>query len=149
VPGTNKHGAPCGSTIVNKDGLCIAHDGQTNMRALGQKGGQKPPGAKAVQAAISKEDPLRGKARVRLDEMLDSPNEQIRMRAASTLFGYGVDRPESEQQRKGWQTKNAGIPTTVLAAHMAEILDIEPGRLNLLPSPGEVYDPPEAGDETP
>jgi hypothetical protein len=139
----NRFRKRCGAWASSGSDYCPAHSGQ-NMRAVGQKGGQKSPGSKAVQAGISKDDPLRDKARDRLDEMLDSPNEQIRMRAATSLFGYGVDRPETEQQRRGWTDEKAGKPTADLLKTMKILQDAYGGQLpdKLLPSPGEIMGEP-------
>ena len=119
------------------------------MQETGSRGGRRPAGSKLLRKALGKDDPLREKARDELEQLLDDPNPQVRLRAASSLFGYGVDKPDSERRKKGWNQENAGVPITDLAARMAEILDIEPGRLNLLPSPGEVYDTEVNNDETP
>jgi hypothetical protein len=59
---------------------------------------------------------LREKARGTLQEMLESDNESTRLRAASALAAYSPERPVSEAQRKGWDTRYSGIPTTDLLA---------------------------------
>jgi hypothetical protein len=106
------------------------------MRAVGQKGGRRAPGDKALADSLPADDPLRVQAREELQRLLASDNEQVRLRAATSLFGYGTEKPISEAERKGWNTQYSGTPATEVAAILRDAYGDEP--IEILPSPGDV-----------
>jgi hypothetical protein len=59
------------------------------MRERGQKGGIASGRSRLGLAPEIADDETREKARRRLHEMLDSPDEKIRLQAARSLFSYG------------------------------------------------------------
>jgi hypothetical protein len=99
-------------------------------------------GDKALSAALPVDDPLRTQAREELQRLLTSDSEQVRLRAATSLFGYGADKPQSEAERKGWQTQYAGVPAAEVAKVLKTAYGDEP--IEVLPSPGEVHPGPKA-----
>lgn len=122
----NRHGERCRSLrgLVEIDGVwkCATHAGLTSK--------------KQEDVSDLVDDKLRTKARRRLDAMLDDPNPNIRIRAATAIGSYSPEKPVSESERKGWNVEYAGVPIAELAKVLKAALGDQP--IEILPSPGEV-----------
>jgi hypothetical protein len=92
-----KRGQPCQATAVER-GLCAAHAGLVDMKAIGSKGGKQSVRSRlGIDDAVAT-DELRRKARRRLEEMLDSPDEGKRLRAATALFSYSAQKAQADEK---------------------------------------------------
>jgi hypothetical protein len=95
---TTKRGERCRARAVER-GLCAAHAGLVDMRAIGKKGGSRSPLTKLRKAA---DDDLREQARETLSRALrgeDVPKQALD--AARSLFSYRADSPPVERREDG------------------------------------------------
>jgi hypothetical protein len=67
---TTKRGTPCAATVVGPDGLCSAHSGRQDMRALGHRGGKARRKGVAEQLPDAERASLREQLRRGLDPEL-------------------------------------------------------------------------------
>jgi hypothetical protein len=84
----NRRGERCGA-IAGPDGLCSIHSGRTDPAHLGRLGGTASVRSRFGLDGIADDD-LREKARQRLNAMLDSDSEQVRLAASKALFSYST-----------------------------------------------------------
>jgi hypothetical protein len=89
-------------TYAGRDGLCDIHAGRQNPREMGGKGGRgREATATGVRAAMElTDDELRRMARSTLEDMLRSPNEQIRARVATALVSYRARDPAAAVEQE-------------------------------------------------
>jgi hypothetical protein len=105
---TTKRGTPCAATVVGPDGLCSAHSGRQDMKALGRLGGRGRRGAKPEQVPASLREELRkldpSIVRGAIEQALSGSNESARVSAVKLLadidaFGRNGDKEDWERER--------------------------------------------------
>jgi hypothetical protein len=107
--GTNKRGEPCGLWAMTEAGFCAVHGGLVDPSELGRKGGRASGRVRSGLGPEVLDDDLRERARSRLRDMLDSPDEKTRLAAARGLFSYGATPPSEGR------TPSGGVPASVKA----------------------------------
>ena len=91
---TNKRGERCSAQAVER-GLCAAHSGKVDMKAIGRKGGSRSPLTKLRRNA---DDDLRKQAREVLSKALRGENvDKAQLDAARSLFSYRADSPPTRE----------------------------------------------------
>jgi hypothetical protein len=115
---------------VVEDGKCAAHSGKTDMRAIGAAGGRASVRSRLGLGDVGEDE--REKARRRLSEMLDSPDERMRMMAAKALYSYSAVSPPHDAA--------AVTPASSVEHDYGAILDV-------LEDAGVVYRGPGPRDE--
>lgn len=86
----NKRGEPCGARVV-RDGKCVAHSSTVDMREIGAAGGRASVRSRLGLGDVGEDE--REKARRRLGEALDSPDERVALAAARALYSYSAASP--------------------------------------------------------
>lgn len=103
---TNKRGEPCGKKAA-RDGLCLVHSGDQDMREFGREGGKAIPKAKRREPDGERQS-LRDFLREQADPAvvweaiqsgLDSTNERDKLAAAKMLLAE-LYEPAAERQRE-------------------------------------------------
>ena len=93
---TTKRGERCRARAVTVDGRCAMHGGLTDPRELGRLGGRgRARRALGISDAVADEG-LRAQAKLALEQALGSENEQVRLRAAQSLYSYRAAPPPAE-----------------------------------------------------
>lgn len=84
----NKRGERCSARAVER-GLCAAHAGLVDMKAIGKKGGSRSPLTALRKAAAGQDDELRELARDTLSKALRGEQvDKQQLDAARSLFSY-------------------------------------------------------------
>jgi hypothetical protein len=78
---------------MTADGLCAAHGGLTDMRAIGAAGGRGSVRSRLGPSDDVADEGLREKARRRLEKVLDGDDEAAALRAAQSLYSYRAAEP--------------------------------------------------------
>jgi len=95
--GRTKLGGPCAAPATQGD-YCYAHSGKADMAALGRKGGQqRTRNLLGIDDSVA-DDKLRSQAKKALEEALASDNEQVRLRAAQSLYSYRAQAAPSSER---------------------------------------------------
>jgi hypothetical protein len=116
----NRHGSPCGKRAV-VDGLCLVHAGKQNMAELGKLGGRgRTRSVLGISDAVA-DDKLRAQAKTALEEALNSDNEQVRLRAAQSLYSYRSQEAPREPATAPEHPERGVFGIADLAAMAAEL----------------------------
>jgi hypothetical protein len=78
------------------DGLCLVHAGKQNMGAIGKRGGQRSAASRNGLSDEVADQKLIGLGKRRLEQLVNSENEQVALRAATALYSYRAQQPPSE-----------------------------------------------------
>jgi plasmid stability protein len=151
----NKQGNRCSARAVER-GLCAAHAGLVDMKAIGKKGGSRSPLTKLRRAAAEHDDSLREQARQVLSRAL--AGEQVdkqQLDAARSLFSYRADSPPPSEHQDVASSKPQlanGRPVTNLADVIRFGLEIDQLSPSVVEACREVVaaaaTPPEVEDQT-
>jgi hypothetical protein len=93
---TKADGSPC-QAFAGASGFCSLHANPDQASVIGRSGGR---GRTRSVLGISDEvadDKLRGKAKRRLEQMLDSEDEGKRLAPARALYSYGPAKPPVDE----------------------------------------------------
>jgi hypothetical protein len=123
---TNKRGEPCRATVVGADGLCSAHSGRQDMKALGHRGGKSRRKGVAEQLPEAERQSLLQHLRDTLDHTtvveaversLAGGNESARVAAVKFLADLELYRKDGEDvcpRCAAWKAESAGAAEKVL-----------------------------------
>jgi hypothetical protein len=126
---TTKRGTPCAATVVGSDGLCSAHSGRQDMRALGSRGGRSRRKGVAEQLPEAERASLRERLRRGLDpdlvvqtanEILAGENQTARGNMIRFLADLELYRKDGGEEDRAAQMKRAGAEAR---HHLAVQLD--------------------------
>jgi hypothetical protein len=85
--------------MASENGLCVAH-GRLDMRAIGKLGGRgRTRSVLGISDKVA-DDKLIGQAKAALEKSLQSDNEQVRLRAAQSLYSYRAAPPPAQLERR-------------------------------------------------
>jgi hypothetical protein len=98
--GTNRKGEPCRRLASSNGQFCVVHSGKVDMREIGKLGGRGRTRSVLGISDVVADERLRAQGKKALEELVNSDNESVRLRAATALYSYRSQAPPVEQPRE-------------------------------------------------
>ena len=118
-----KRGERCRARAVTPEGHCAMHGGLTDPRELGRLGGQSRSRKLLGISDTVADENLRAKAKKALEQALSSENDQVRLRAAQSLYSYRAAPPPSEREEQA-PTDGRFLADGRRVVNLADVLEL-------------------------